>query len=193
MNTIKIYGGTEVTFDSFTTMDNLMVNATQMGKAFSKRVHDFLRLDSTQRFIEVLEKKYGNNNSQNGNSRSETSSNVLIISNGGRNNGTWMHRLLALKFAAWIDPEFELWVYETIEEILYTYSREQDESIQRTVLIQHELNEMEEKADKSGEDFEQYIELKNKLVYERTLRANATRRRFRSIYKHLKENEVFPN
>ena len=30
-----------------------------------------------------------------------------------------MHRILALKFAAWLNPELELWVYETIDEILF--------------------------------------------------------------------------
>jgi len=29
-----------------------------------------------------------------------------------------MHRKLALKFAAWLSPEFELWVYDRIEELL---------------------------------------------------------------------------
>ena len=30
-----------------------------------------------------------------------------------------MHRILALKFAAWLDPDFELWVYNTIDNILF--------------------------------------------------------------------------
>jgi phage antirepressor YoqD-like protein len=29
-----------------------------------------------------------------------------------------MHQKLALKFAAWLNPEFELWVYDRIEELL---------------------------------------------------------------------------
>jgi len=28
--------------------------------------------------------------------------------------GTWIHERLALKFAAWLSPKFELWIYDTI-------------------------------------------------------------------------------
>ena len=34
--------------------------------------------------------------------------------------GTWMDEKLALKFAAWLSPEFELWVYDRIFELLIT-------------------------------------------------------------------------
>jgi len=34
--------------------------------------------------------------------------------------GTWMDEKLALKFAAWLSPEFELWVYDRIQELLTT-------------------------------------------------------------------------
>ena len=32
--------------------------------------------------------------------------------------GTWMDERLALKFAAWLSPKFEIWIYDTIYEIL---------------------------------------------------------------------------
>ena len=35
-----------------------------------------------------------------------------------------MHRILALKFAAWLSPSFELWVYITIDRILNTQRKE---------------------------------------------------------------------
>ncbi|MEM1121660.1 MAG: KilA-N domain-containing protein, partial [Bacteroidota bacterium] len=34
--------------------------------------------------------------------------------------GTWMDEKLALKFAAWLSPNFELWVYDRIQELLTT-------------------------------------------------------------------------
>lgn len=34
--------------------------------------------------------------------------------------GTWMHEKLALKFASWLSPAFELWVYDKIQELLTT-------------------------------------------------------------------------
>ena len=30
-----------------------------------------------------------------------------------------MERSVALKFAAWLSPKFEVWVYKTIDEILF--------------------------------------------------------------------------
>lgn len=30
-----------------------------------------------------------------------------------------MHRILALKFAAWLDPAFEIWVYQRIDQIVF--------------------------------------------------------------------------
>lgn len=34
--------------------------------------------------------------------------------------GTWMDEKLALKFAAWLATNFELWVYDRIHELLTT-------------------------------------------------------------------------
>ena len=47
---------------------------------------------------------------------------VLRIVQGGTPSlqGTWMDEKLALKFAAWLSPVFELWVYDRIEELLLT-------------------------------------------------------------------------
>lgn len=95
--------------------ENVMVNATGMAKAFEKNVSDFLRLDSTKAYIEAY--------CQTGISHSENeftpNGKLVKVINGGRNNGTWMERSVALKFAAWLSPEFEVWVYKTIDEILF--------------------------------------------------------------------------
>jgi len=99
-----------------------------------------------------------------------------------------MHWIVAIKFAAWLNPHFEVWVYKTIDEILFAYSREQDLSIQRAVVLQHELKELEKKADKNGIDFERFIKLNNELTHERTIRAASTKARFREIYRDLKPN-----
>jgi len=179
----KTFGGSEVAFEPLVADGNVMVNATQMAKIFGKRVNDFLRNESTRNFIYAL--------SQNGNSRFENEFTpkgkyVKMVKGHSNVNGTWLHRLVAIKFAAWLDPYFEVWIYETIDEILFGYSREQDESIKRTVAIQAEMNRIEKKPDKSGDDFERYIKLNDEIVREKTRRANATRRRFREMYRHLK-------
>ncbi len=90
---------------SFDRKKTVMINASQMVKPFhSKRMNDFTSNKQTVAFVELLESKTGIP--------------VLTIKHGGKSNGTWMHQKLALKFAAWLSPEFELWVFDRIEEIL---------------------------------------------------------------------------
>ena len=88
-----------------------MVNATQMAKPFKKKTFDFLRLKQTKAFIDAFEKRGGN-------SRHEI---LRVVQFGdAKLQGTWMNERLALKFAAWLNPHFELWVYDRIHELLTT-------------------------------------------------------------------------
>lgn len=106
------YEGQSISFEF--SDGNKMINATQMAKPFKgKLVADFLRLKNTKEFIMVLESRYGN--SHNG-----EKGEVLRIVQGGTPElqGTWMDELLALKFASWLSPHFEIWVYERIQELL---------------------------------------------------------------------------
>lgn len=111
--------------------DNVMVNATQMAKVFGKRVENFTRIESTQSFITECLK---NANQRILNIVQESD---LVVSK--QNSGTWMHRILALKFAAWLDPAFELWVFSTIDKIILGYYREvrnaSEEKIQAEQLL----------------------------------------------------------
>ncbi|QJD79573.1 KilA-N domain-containing protein [Spirosoma rhododendri] len=113
------YEGQEVEFD--TSDPKLMVNATEVAKIFGKLTADFFRLDQTKAFInECL--NYGNSHNsdgeKNGHSRFLGINNQDDLYTSRRRSGTWMHRILALKFAAWLDPRFELWVYLTIDQII---------------------------------------------------------------------------
>jgi hypothetical protein len=95
--------------------DNEIINATDMIKAYpKKRMSDFLKLDGTKDFIDLLE-------SENKKSRI-TEYQVLTIIKGNfsdnRKQGTWMHKLLALKFAAWLEPKFELFVFMTFDKAI---------------------------------------------------------------------------
>jgi hypothetical protein len=172
----KTFGGSEIEFEPFVANGNVMVNATEMAKVFpNKRMSDFVSNQSTEDFISECFK--------NGNSRflGIEKREDLIVSK--QKSGTWMHRILALKFAAWLNPAFELWIYSTIEEIMFGYSREQDQSIQRTIVLQHEMKLIEKKPDRNGEDFDKYMKLQNQLIYERSVRASSTKQRFREFYK----------
>jgi hypothetical protein len=101
-----VYGGSDIEFD-LTGME-IMVNATEMGKAFGKFPKDFLKSEQTQSFIDAISRK-----------ENCPTDKIVRVVNGGRNYGTWMHRKLALKFAAWLNADFELWVYDVIERIMF--------------------------------------------------------------------------
>ena len=67
-----------------------------------KRPTDFLRNKNTKSFIDAL------------NLRVEIS--TLRIINGGRNSGTWAHKLVCYKYAGFIDPDFEVGVYTVLDK-----------------------------------------------------------------------------
>lgn len=101
------YQGNDITFDFGN--EQKMVNATQMGKTFGKRPKEFLRLDQTKLFIEVLSQRANMPLDQ-----------IIRKVRGGRNHGTWMHEKLALEFSRWLSPEFSIWCNEKIFELLTT-------------------------------------------------------------------------
>lgn len=107
------YEGQHISFEF--ADGNRMINATEMARPFAKRVNNFLRMEGTKEYILVLESRYAD--SRNGEKRE-----VLRVVQGGTPElqGTWMDEKLALKFAAWLSPYFELWVYDRIEELLLT-------------------------------------------------------------------------
>ncbi len=92
-----------------------MINASEMAKPFGKQVGHFLLLKGTKEYIILLESRYRDRD--NG-----ASTEVLRVIQGGTPElqGTWMEEKLALKFAAWLSPAFELWVYDKIQELLTT-------------------------------------------------------------------------
>lgn len=105
------YEGNVITFEF--SDGNKMVNATQMAKTFNKRVDNFLRLQGTKVFIIELKSRYSD-------VREREKREVLRIVQGGTPElqGTWMSEILALKFAAWLNPKFEIWIFDRILELL---------------------------------------------------------------------------
>lgn len=147
--------------------NSVMVNATEMAKIFDRKVEAFMRNEDTQNFIaECLKSE---------NSRFINISKEEDLYRSTQKSGTFMHRVLALKFAAWLSPRFELWVYSTIEQILFGKHVEREQSFERTLKLQSELSELEDKADKSGEDFERYLQLQKELNREKSIRASLTK------------------
>lgn len=110
MNTNEIktfnYEGNSITFNSG---DGVMVNATEMAKAFGKRAVDWLQNQQTQEFIEALTEV-----------RKSTSADLVQVTKGGPNQGTWMHEDVAMEFARWLSPKFAIWCNDRIKELLTT-------------------------------------------------------------------------
>lgn len=115
MKTLEfIYKDTEIHFLVNPNDKNVMVNATEMAKLFDRRTKDFLKTHHAKEFIEVAERALNGAHSDaiwalNG---------AQIIEDRGR-NGMFFNKRLALKFAAWLSPEFEYWIYSTIDEIIF--------------------------------------------------------------------------
>src|SRR5680860_1429072 len=111
-----IYQDTQIHFLMNPSDENVMVNATEMAKTFGKRIDVFLKSEATNSFIEVLKSP------PNGGGLIPIPEDKIIAFKG--RNGKYFHRLLALKFAAWLDPVFEVWVYLTIEQIKFGHYKE---------------------------------------------------------------------
>lgn len=102
------YNGSSI---SFFNGKNVMVNATEMAKVFSKRPVDWLQNQSTIEFINAITEV-----------RKSTSADFQAVSvvKGGNSQmqGTWMHEDVALEFARWLSPAFAIWCNDRIKELL---------------------------------------------------------------------------
>lgn len=126
------FDGNPVHFELFG--DNIMVNATEMAKIFDAQVVAFLRNDGTKAFIEECLK------SENSHFLNVNSEEDLVVSR--QKSGTWMHRILALKFAAWLSPKFELWVWVTIDHILFGNLKKMEGMLKESAARRVRLNQL---------------------------------------------------
>lgn len=153
---------------AFDKDNSMMINATEMAKAFNKDLYQFTKSDHAKAFINSCLKP------ANAGLLSVKSEEDLIISR--QKSGTWMHRVLALKFAAWLSPDFEVWVYSTIEQLLFGKHVEREKSFERTLKLQKELDTIKYKKpeDRTGEDFNRYLDIERDLNNEKAIRRNLT-------------------
>lgn len=163
---ICAYGESSITF-ALAKNNGMMVNATEMAKAFNKDLFQFTKSESTKNFIEACLKPA---NAGLLGIKSETD---LITSR--QKTGTFMHRVLALKFAAWLSPDFELWVYTTIERILYGKLIKRNTSLGESFQLSNEKKELATKEEKTVDDFNRYLEIEDLLKQEKTKRTLLTR------------------
>lgn len=100
------YKDNTVTFRN--TDGDLMVNATQMAKAFGKTCNDWLKTEQSKRMVNAISTS----------KKIDVGDLVLVINGGNTGNGTWMHEDVALVFAQWLSPEFYLWCNDRIKELM---------------------------------------------------------------------------
>ena len=138
---------------------NVMINATEMAKAFGKRVDVFMKSDHAKNFIKVLEETLYSECELPPNGGSS----VHKIYEKRGHQGLWMHRILALKFAAWLDPYFEVWIYSKIEEILFGQYKAIDQKLKERADRKKRIAELEQKLT----DNEEFAELQRLQLEDR--------------------------
>lgn len=151
MEAIQIFEYSEDQIE-FDLTKNGMVNATGMAKIFEKEVRVFMRADHVKTFIEAAIQ------APNG-ARLGIKTEADLYQNRGR-NGLWMHRVLALKFAAWLDPAFEFWLYVTFDKIMFGDIRD---DMQAKALAEAEEAALYQKMMAEVPDFAKYINLKSTI------------------------------
>ncbi len=142
--------------------NGIMVNATQMAKIFDKRLDVFLKTEPTKEFIKLLEL------TPLGGSSEPLTKDEIIKTNNGVN--TFMHRILALKFAAWLHPEFELWVYTTIDCILFDYYKRLEDSLKESAKRKNQIESIQEELNQDPRFLElEMLKLKERqAIYARS-------------------------
>ena len=86
--------------------DKGLVHLTKIAKACGREAKEWIKLESTKAYLNACK------------SRREESSLVdfLTVTN-GIDVGTWGSRRVAIKFAQWISPDFEVWCTDILDEL----------------------------------------------------------------------------
>jgi phage antirepressor YoqD-like protein len=154
MNGLQIFNYQETPIEFEVINGEVFANATIMCQAFNKMPYSFLRLESTNRYLEAL--------------RERNAVEYIITKNGGINTGTWIHEKLIIRLASWLSVSFEIWCDETIAELLKGKSKELTrkeiltlalDSEERALLAESKLLEVQPKV----EAFDRVID--NSTVY----------------------------
>lgn len=181
MKTLEfIYQENEIHFLLNPTDDHVMINATEMAKIFGKKTELFLKTDHAKAFIKVMEKEL-NQTPNEGQITSEKVANRQpnggqIIQNRGR-NGIYFERKLALKFAAWLSPEFEYWVFSTIDKIVYGNLKDHRDAMKAEIEAKEKAKQLkQELIANPGEDtVTAYFENEDQIKNAQSKKAKAVR------------------
>lgn len=167
METVKfVYNDTQIDFLPVGN-DRLMINATQMAKIFNKKIEPFTRTESTQNFISECLKS--------DNRRYLNINDVSDLLDSKQKSGTWMHRILALKFAAWLDPAFELWVYATIDKIVFGFYKEIKEATIEKLQAEKRQQLKKQELMEKYPDISEYFALEDRVTTAQRIRMKAVK------------------
>jgi hypothetical protein len=183
---IFAFDGQDVEFDLSDA--EVMINATEMATIFGKKPYEFIRLEQTQRFIAEMKSafpafKYGpapylkpTPEDENAADTSDGQLELVRTKRGRDDSGaTWMHRLLALKFAAWLDARFEVWVYRTVEQVLFAHGQRLGEEMREKARLLDRREELRE-ALQGNPQFQEHqaVEYKLRQIGTRMARHNTS-------------------
>lgn len=136
-NQVYNYNGNNITFQLGN--GDVMINATEMAKAFGKTPKDYLRTQSAQELINALSVRL----------KCLTADLVKVVQ-GGDIQGTWLHEDIALDFAQWLSVDFKLWCNDRIKELLktgVTTISDEDEAIYNAMnILQKRLEASKQKV-----------------------------------------------
>lgn len=106
------YKNIDVLFDEMNFLD-----ATSIAKHFDKYVKDYLKTAQTQDYISALAENLSVGNII------LTANDLVIVRQGGVNQGTWLHPKLAVNFARWLSADFAVWCDLKIDELIKTQQK----------------------------------------------------------------------
>lgn len=126
----------------FTNGKVVMINATALCHAGKKKFHDYIRLKTTQEYLQTLESVEG-----------IPSTDIIHIVQGGpsEKQGSYVHKLVAIDLARWISPRFAVQITKWIDELMMTGKVE----LKRPVKFLIDLKEIDIEAER--------LELDNKF------------------------------
>ena len=145
------YKGSQISFEKG---KNVMVNLTSMAKPLpEKNLTQIINSQEINDYCISLSKL-----------QNYSLADLLIVRRGGNNNGTWAHRLVAIRVAQKLNSDFAVWVDMRIEELLttgVTTVSNDDEAIAYAMTV---LNRRLEAAKAEKEQLEQQNQLQSEQL-----------------------------
>ena len=141
---VREYLGSEIEFKMI--YGKVYANATSIAKAFengSQKLSDWKRSSKTIELINELE--------------TMEKSHSLIISEEGRNGGTWIEENLLLDFASYLNVKFKIWINTQITTLL------RDGEVKITKQDSYIIENPVERAKRWIEEYEEKVLLENKI------------------------------